>query len=244
MLHVTHVAYGSYVSCVAYMRKERSDKGKIQITERDIAVLTWIGEQYAVRFDLLQRLLGRDTRQETAIPGLVGEGGVNRIINRWTQDGLVESHKFLHRQPPWIWLTGRGLTHIGLNFKVWSPSISTLAHRHNINLVRFKVEAQFGENAQWRGERLLYKLYQKSQTFHMPDGEIIYEKEKIGIEIELTQKNAQRIQGIVKQLSNQYDGVWYFVNETTRPVVGAAMAKTGVDQEMFRLFDIADVHKF
>jgi hypothetical protein len=40
-------------------RSERSDKGSIKITERDLVILRFVGEQYAVRMDQLARLLKR-----------------------------------------------------------------------------------------------------------------------------------------------------------------------------------------
>ena len=45
--------------------KKRRDAGMLQITERDIFVLTWIAEQYSISFDQLQRLLGRHAKQST-----------------------------------------------------------------------------------------------------------------------------------------------------------------------------------
>lgn len=42
-------------------RKQRKDKGTIWLMPRDITVLLIILEQYALRFDQLQRLLARES---------------------------------------------------------------------------------------------------------------------------------------------------------------------------------------
>src|SRR5688572_17692514 len=62
---------------------ERRDKGLPQLTPRDRYVLTWIGEQYAVRFDTLEKLLGhmpgKSHNQPTA-PGKLNRKTVYRLI--------------------------------------------------------------------------------------------------------------------------------------------------------------------
>ena len=66
-------------------RKERSDKGSIKITERDLSVLRFIGEQYAVRADQLARLLKRPAE------GALSESGTRAVFTRWEKAGLSAS---------------------------------------------------------------------------------------------------------------------------------------------------------
>src|SRR5262249_50191809 len=47
------------VECLA--RKPRIDKDSTPLTDRDLAVLTWIGEMYLARFDQVKLLLERNT---------------------------------------------------------------------------------------------------------------------------------------------------------------------------------------
>ncbi len=63
-------------------RQQRSDKGKVTITPRDEAVLCWIGEQYAVRLDQLQVLLGRDAQGQTQSEDLVSADTARRVCGR------------------------------------------------------------------------------------------------------------------------------------------------------------------
>jgi hypothetical protein len=40
-------------------RKQRSDAGQPQLTQRDLLLLPWIAHQYAARIDQVQELLSR-----------------------------------------------------------------------------------------------------------------------------------------------------------------------------------------
>ena len=207
------------------MRKPRSDKGLIRLTDRDLLTLNWIGEQYAVRLDVLQRLLGRDTQQATKEPGTVTESTARRVVARWKTEGLVESRKFFFGKPEWVWLTTAGLSQMDLAYRIWSPKVSTLNHFHSVNLVRLRIEQTYEEPFAWRSERALRKIYQNDKSRHIPDAELLLKEGKIGIEVELTQKSQRRLSDIVRKLAHQYEQVWYFVNQTTDPVVRTAVGQ-------------------
>jgi len=49
----------------------RRDAGAVQVTERDILVLTWTSEQFCIAFDQLQRLLGRYAKAATKAPNVL-----------------------------------------------------------------------------------------------------------------------------------------------------------------------------
>ena len=199
----------------------RSDKGQIRITDRDIKILRWIGEQYVVRLDTLQKLLGRDALQETREEGFVRESAARRVIARWKQERLVETHKFFFNQPIWVWLSGKGLSDVGLDFKYWKPSASTtLNHYHEVNEIRLKTEGQsFANQITWVGERYLRKAHHNEAGFHIPDAEVIWGERTLAVEVELTQKSVQRVEDIVQLLAHQYAGVWYFVSPQASAIV-------------------------
>src|SRR5690242_8449928 len=88
-------------------RKVRQDKGVMRWTERDLEALPWIGEQYAIRMDQLQALLGRWATEPTRVPGQLGIETVRKLVQRWKQAGLVESAVLVRNQPGWVWLTRR-----------------------------------------------------------------------------------------------------------------------------------------
>jgi hypothetical protein len=106
----------------ARQRRERSDKGKVTITPRDAVVLKWIGEQYAVRLDQLQMLLGHRAQAPTQADGLVSADTARRVITRWAKAGWVEHRRVFHRQPEWVWLTRAGMRLAGLEYFAGQPS--------------------------------------------------------------------------------------------------------------------------
>lgn len=221
------------------MPKPRSDKGLIRLTDRDLLTLHWIGEQYAVRLDILQRLLGRDTQQVTKEPGIVTGSTARRVIGRWKAEGLVESRKFFFGKPEWVWLTTAGLSQMDLGYRTWSPKVSNLNHFHSVNQVRLRIEKTYEESFVWRSERALRRAYQDDKSNHIPDAELLLKEGNIGIEVELTQKSQQRLSDIMEKLARQYEQVWYFVNQTTEPVVRATIED--FSEGKFHLYDIERV---
>jgi hypothetical protein len=115
-------------------RKERSDKGSVKITERDLSVLRFIGEQYAVRQDQLARLLKRPAG------GALSESATRAVLTRWEKAGLTDSRKVIAGEPRFVWLTRRGLDEAGLSFKPWAPTAASLAHIYWTNQVRMHTE--------------------------------------------------------------------------------------------------------
>ena len=84
-------------------RATRYDQGHIRWTERDLAVLSWLFEQYVIRLDQLAELAGRWPGKETKAPGRVGESTARALVARWRQAGVVQSDTLLVRQPLWCW---------------------------------------------------------------------------------------------------------------------------------------------
>lgn len=208
-------------------RKTRADKGLVRITERDIAVLTWIGEQYAVRFDTLQKLLGRragESSNGVAEEGKIAVRNVRRILKRWQDMKLVQYRKFLHNEPGWVWLTGKGLREIGFAYRVYTPSAVSLRHFHHVNEVRLRLEKSYEDRLTWKCERALREEYEQlsdaeQRHHHVTDADITVDGKLIGIEVELTQKSSKRLVEIISKLTKQYPAVWYFVNDATQPVI-------------------------
>lgn len=70
------------------MRKIRQDKGQMRWTECDLAVLRWIGEQYAIRMDQLQGRLGQLASEPTQEPDVLGIETTRKLVQRWMGAGL------------------------------------------------------------------------------------------------------------------------------------------------------------
>lgn len=221
------------------MRKRRVDYGKIRLNDRDTQALSWLAEQYAVRLDCLQVLLGRTAYQTTRVQGEVQPSTARRVVQRWLNAGLVGSRKLFFGQPPWLWLTRRGLSEFDLAFQRWSPKVGQLQHLHDVNCVRLRIEAEYKTTVHWQCERTLRRQYRDYVGWHIPDGEIqTVSGATIGVEIELTPKSRPRVATNVQRLAHQYDQIWFFVNQRTRPVITAATQPYG---DLFQLYDIDQV---
>lgn len=223
-------------------RRERSDKGKVTITARDEAVLKWIGEQYAVRLDQLQVLLGRRAQAQTQAEDLVSADTARRVVSRWAKAGWVERRKIYHREPEWVWLTRAGMRAVGLGYFAGAPSPVMLNHYRQVNRVRLSVEERH-PTAVWACERALKPQRQRDRDTHYADAEVRIGEATIGLEVELSVKTAAKLAAIVAGLAREYRSVWYFV-ETVKPNVlpGVRQAIDYLppdERRRFRLLDIA-----
>jgi hypothetical protein len=186
-------------------RSRRADRGIVRLTERDVASLHWIGEQYAVRIDQLARLLGRPTAP-------VSDSTARGVVSRWVRAGLAESKKLIAGEPGFVWLSRRGLRQVDLAYKPWEPSVGILNHVYWVNQVRLSVEARHA-GAKWIPEREL-RQGAAMQTFdgkvHVADGELRLDRGTVAIEVELTAKSVPRRKTIISELASRYVTVWYF----------------------------------
>jgi hypothetical protein len=203
-------------------------RGIPQLTERDRYVLSWIGDQYGVRLDTLQKLLGRAPGRAQIAPkieGLIATSNVYRIIRRWETLGLVEYQKFWDDSPGWVWLTPTGLRARGMNFAPWTPRQGTeFEHLHTINELRFWLEGRYSILLPWQSDRALKReageLTEREQAKkQIPDALTMIDGTQIAIQVELTSKSHFRTERVIRSLLDQYAGVWYFVSDSTEALI-------------------------
>ena len=103
----------------------------------------FIGEQYAVRDDVLAVLLGRLSPAKPQAYGMLGPRTLRQRLGRWQQAGWVERRRLLGHT--WVLPTRTGLRLAGLQFDPWEPAESRLAHHHAVALVRLHREAAPGQ---------------------------------------------------------------------------------------------------
>ena len=189
------------------VRSERSDKGSVKITERDLAILRFVGEQYAVRMDQLARLLRRPA------DGSLSDSATRAVVARWEKAGLAASRKLIADDPRFVWLTRRGLEEVGLAFKPWTPTVASLAHIFWTTQVRMHTEDRHPDSA-WRSERELRNGRSmqtvSTESNHDVDAEIHLPQGVVGVEVELTSKSVERRRSIMAQVAQRYQTVWYF----------------------------------
>lgn len=193
-------------------RKPRVDRGHPRMTDRDLIVLKWIGEQYAIRVDHLQILLARFGKDLRIDDDRVALNTMRSHLARWRKLGLVNYRKVLQSKPSMVWLTPTGLREMGLEFTYVEPSSHTFNHISACNQTRLLLESKW-PLGQWVSERytragaapLGGKNYIRivDAVFHLDD-------EVIGVEVELSNKGKERLAQSVALAADQYETVWYF----------------------------------
>lgn len=202
-------------------RRPRHDKGSVKATARDTILLTWIGEMYAARFDLVLDLAACYPGPGVHPDGL-SASAVRQVVDRWRRAGWVGYQQFLAHDPPWLWLTRAGLAAYDLTgYKAAPPAISRLHHIHAINTVRFDLE---DTRRTWISERAIragrYPAPQSERNpRHIPDGILCTPSGDICIEVELTQKKPtelfHKMEAVMFAHHPQthelaYAGIWYY----------------------------------
>ncbi len=210
-------------------RKRRRDAGYRKLMDRDLTALAWIGEQWTVRSDHLQHVLGRST---DTLYSPLSPAATREVVGRWVRAGWVDARKIFGTQPAWVWLTRAGLDAVGLPYRDWMPKESGLGHFHAVNAVRVWLEGEdmkTGQIKAWVSERQL-RYDHGQQGFvgggrvHVPDAVVQYDGYDIAIEVELSAKSMQRTKDIMAELVNRktYRAVFYFVTKASKGVVQEA----------------------
>jgi hypothetical protein len=190
------------------------------LTARDMQVLTWIGEMYTVRFDLLQKLLSGGAKQTQTEE--LSAGRTYKLIQKWRDMGLAEYRRFLGDEPLYIWLTTKGLREVGLDYREQTPSLALIKHYHQVTLVRRYVELRHPDYA-WQSERAIRGEVatidaRERKDKHVPDGVIVRpDTTRNAVEIELTRKGQHELEAIISGLAGEYPRTYYFVSEKTEP---------------------------
>jgi hypothetical protein len=228
-------------------RQPRSDKGKPQLTQRDLDILRIIGEQTAYRFDQLQGLLARHPMTHSADPTFLSETRTTVMIRRWQQLGLADYRKILHDQEGWVWLTAKGIAHLQIPVRFHEPFHGDLEHLYWINETRALIEDGYGAGPGfcWESERVIratrerLQVQQKQgqhmdlwlpleyQCQHRVDGLFRCQvgkeaKEYVtAIEVELSHKTYSAWKKIFLELVKYHHEVHYYVH----PTVMASLAR-------------------
>jgi len=177
------------------------------ITDRDVAALRWLGQQYAARSDVLRVLLGRLSPGSPRVEGQLGETTLRDVVARWEDRGLVARDRLLGHL--WVAPTVKALRLVGLDVRAWSFVVPQLAHVHAVGVVRLALEPSIPTGGRWLSERELRREAGKS---HVPDGAVqlpddpeaaagagLYGEDvdplpkRVAVEVELTRKSAARL---------------------------------------------------
>jgi len=223
-------------------RKVRRDKGVFMATRRDLYCMTWIAEQYAVRFDQIQKLLSRfpDPKKPFKVDGLIAETTVLDTLSRWQRAGWIEYQRFLARGRGYAWVTKKGLALVELDemFTARPPAPTRLAHIYAVNQIRLWMDDQGFE---WTSERRYKANLDKGKKGEsigpIPDALVFSPKYgKIAIEVELSVKkpadlldklanlvHASVLDAQTLHSCSLFPAIWFYVpNERMKELIESA----------------------
>jgi hypothetical protein len=176
----------------------RKDIGRIKFNDRDEFALNWIGQQYAIRLDQLQWLLGQMAGKTAMNTHWITETAARNVVARWIKAEWVEAEQIRAREPLWIWPTRKGLRRANLPYNyrdIEQAGLDDLKHLYAINEIRLGECDE--KEMQWVSERQLLRgvqhprgrdlLHRPDAVLHRPDGKII------AIEAELSMKTAHEL---------------------------------------------------
>jgi len=172
----------------------------VRASARDLELLRFVGEQFAVTLPQLARLMGRS------------QHAARWLRSRWERAGWAQGRALLVGEPVFVWLTRRGMRAAGLDFSVWRPNPGALAHIAAVNEVRLHL-AERRPDAVWVCERELAREPRRELGgfgAHRPDALVVVDDRELAIEVELTQKRRSRAELIMREHLAHYGGAVYF----------------------------------
>jgi hypothetical protein len=235
---------------VKTIKQPRRDKGVPRFTERDLAALKMIGEQYAMRIDQLQMLLGDMASQKTKVEGLLSESATRHAVERWQSAGLVEYRKVFSGDPGWVWLTALGLRTAGLSFTMLRPGAGELDHIYWCTQTRLSYYLRHHGDHVWETERYLRqemhvgKKKAGASEIYIPDARITMENlNVIALQVELTAKTRRKLEKIIEALALEYTLTWYVTRGTIADRVREAIEALDDPTlaERFRIYDLETI---
>lgn len=193
-------------------RARRWDTGPAA-TARDLAVLRFVGEQYAVRVDVAAVLLARLAPEPAS---QLSRRTVRQRLSRWEQAGWTSRRRMLGHT--WVLPTRAGMRLAGLNLDPWTPALDRLAHHHAVAVVRLAREPVPGQGG-WVCERELWRRRGKA-SWHLSDSALpapvpagwqgISEAWEL-VEVELTRKVRPRVVAALKTRPPHTAAITYYV---------------------------------
>ncbi len=218
--------------------RRRRDAGILQVTERDLLVLTWIAEQYCIAYDQLQRLLALYTPATTKHPDKVAPSTAQNAIERWLQLGYIDTpHKVIREHTTYLWLSRKGLRELDLPYAYYTPKPSTIRHLYATNAIRLHMQ-RFNLSSEWRAQRTI-RLHTTERP--LPDAAFVMKSAPL-VAIQVVEQHrlltisVQDELTTMKKLTEGYPRLWYFVHAQALPPLRAAIQEhdsaTSIDDQL------------
>jgi hypothetical protein len=208
---------------------------RVELTQRDLSVLRFIGEQYAICFDQLQRLLGAQAGASAQVTegGKLSESASRVWLSRMRSVGAIEVEKPFRGQPQFIWLKLFGLKLAELDYDYLKPATTTLQHHYWCAETRLYLASRRPGDT-WISERQLRSeqaqaARNQQKMPELPDAHLLTQRGIIAVEIELTVKQASRLTALLRKRAAEYYTIWYFTTQKTRIRVETAKKELPLD---------------
>jgi hypothetical protein len=205
-------------------RKRRKDAGQPRWEDRDYSCLYWIGEQGLIRFDQLQRLLGRKSLELNDWNAILSPSATRNALERWTRGKLINSAYLLPKEPQYYWLSTHGFQFASLDLPHYHPTnpkrdLDQIRYLFACNQVRLFLDLTRRTKEilpgdwrdwVWLSERIFQHASLDPTRKHTPSGAFVNRKgASIGIQVELIRKEqAEHLMRLY--VSATYEQVWYF----------------------------------
>lgn len=195
---------------------------RIGITERELTVLRWVGEQYAAPMDVVAQLVDANAG---SLSSASAERVARRTAERLGQLGYADRRPLLGQ--PWLVPTRTGLRAAGLSYAAQVPAEGFL--RHVATVARLRLHLAGAEpTAEWESERAIREQWGGTRV-RRADGALWWPGEDAtGVEVELHVKKPHRYAGIVHDLDPNWNaGVWWFTPAEHVALLSARLAEAG-----------------
>jgi hypothetical protein len=232
-------------------RKKRKDAGRVRWQGRDYYALEWIGVQGAIRFDQLQRLLGRESPRTQNNSAILSPSATRNAITRWETKSLIDSEHIVPGEPLYYWLTPSGFQFAEQHVPQYTPKELDMPYLLACNQVRLHLERwnridpqMFGDfqECYWVSQRELQSNHPKQKTY-LPSGEYWTEARgtlAIEVVIEPLEEAEQQMRDYVQGKLGEYSEVWYFALSEFYPVLNETRERlntSGIDVSTITLFN-------
>lgn len=194
---------------------------RASITERDLQVLRFAGEQYVLPMSVVGQLVDP--------AGTLAAGSVatvaRRAVGRLEQLGYAGRRPLLGQQ--WLIPTRTGLRAAGLDYRAQVPAEGFLKHVATVARLRLHLAAAYPDG-EWESERSIRRQWGDTRVRRV-DGALWWPNEDAtGVEVELHLKKLPRYQGIVHDLDPNWNaGVWWFTKPELVPLLAARLREAG-----------------
>jgi len=209
-------------------RRQRWDAGTVRVNERDLQLLRAVGENGGTRLELLRLMLAAYAHGDRS------EAAARHWTDRMVRGGYLRRAWLL--KGAWFTLTPAGGRLVGLvdsegrAIPKVIEAASVIDHANTLGRLRLHLRREYPEAA-WIPERAFWEEQRlnKPVWFRRPDGALDFGDRRVGIEVELTRKHADRYRAIVGQTHPSLTEVWWYCPPQLAPWLGRSL-RAAVDR--------------